>query len=292
MKYRSLQIKAPAIDKSARSVDVIASTDALDAYGERVTQDFDLARYKANPVVLWNHNLGAIFSGPQASLPIGYARNVGVRDGQLEATLVFVDEAANPLAELVWQGFLQNSIHAVSIGFNPGTVATEKENGQEYVRLSQNELYEISVTCMGANADAVARARARAKSLLAQRVPEPASEDRSRVHCEQGASLADLVELAADDDEDDDFFPSQTPSSFVTEARRQLSANGIAPTNALAVRERAQRLELDAAHEDAERVQHEQLGAELERRRALGITEGQSRGGDELAALISVEGGL
>ena len=155
---RSFGVTVRSINKDERSVDVVVSTDSLDAYGDVVDQDWDLKRYSKNPVLLWNHNR-SIFAGPEADLPIGRAEAV-LRNGQLEARLYLVDERANPMAEKVWQGFVQKSIHAVSAGFRPHTVTREMVEDLEFFRLSDNELYEISVTPIPANADAVAKAKA------------------------------------------------------------------------------------------------------------------------------------
>ena len=66
-----------------------------------------------------------------------------------QATLHFVDAEANPLAERVFQGVRQQSIRAVSVGFLPRHVAEEMVDGREFYRLSDNELYEISLCPMG-----------------------------------------------------------------------------------------------------------------------------------------------
>src|SRR5687768_10251178 len=100
---RSFGITVRSINDDERSVDVIASTDAIDAYGEIVEQDWDLKRYRANPVVLYNHNREGWLEtlDPEYTLPVGFAKNVGVVDGKLQATLCFVDEKASPMAERV-----------------------------------------------------------------------------------------------------------------------------------------------------------------------------------------------
>ncbi len=136
-----------ALKDEMRSVDVVASTGAVDSYNEIVSQDWDLRRYKANPIVLYGHNA--------YDLPIGFARDVRVEDGQLLATLHFVDEKASPRAEQVWQGIKQGSLRAVSVGFQPGTVSTTKVGDKDVIVLSNNNLLEISVVPLPANAEAV-----------------------------------------------------------------------------------------------------------------------------------------
>jgi len=177
----SVTVKAGSIDEKRRCVRVIASTNSIDSYDEIVEQDWEkrLGRYKKNPVVLYNHNrVGFLGLGGAAcdTLPIGHAEDI-TTDGQLEATLFFVDEKANPMGELVWQGFLQESIRAVSVGFLPHSVFETIDNDREVLHLADNELYEISAVAIPANADAVAlsagnsnereRLRARARAANA-----------------------------------------------------------------------------------------------------------------------------
>lgn len=159
---RSFGVTVRALNQDERSVEVVVSTDSLDAHGDVVDQDWDLKRYKRNPVVLFQHG-GGFFGALEDDLPIGYAKDVAVSDGQLEATLVFVNEKANPLAEKVWQGFVQKSLKAVSAGFRPHKVAREMDDDREFYRLSNNELYEISVVAIPSNADAVAKSKALAQ---------------------------------------------------------------------------------------------------------------------------------
>lgn len=135
-----------------RTVDVVASTDALDRNGRIVMQDWDLSRFKANPVVLYDHNSWGI--------PIGFAKSCEVVEGKLLATLCFVDAKANPLAEQVWQGIQQGALRAVSVGWMAKSARVEKVNGKDVVVMSGNELLEISVVPMPANADAVMQQQA------------------------------------------------------------------------------------------------------------------------------------
>jgi hypothetical protein len=166
---------------ATRSFDVIASTADEDCYDEVVLQNWDLARYLKNPVVLWDHNSNGGFLGmkePEDTLPIGFAENVRVEDKKLLATLTLVDEKANPLAEMVYQGLLQRSIRSTSVGFLPGKarmvprselgLETWKDtdgNEAEILTLDENELFEISVTAVPANPACVTQNAARVLSL-------------------------------------------------------------------------------------------------------------------------------
>jgi hypothetical protein len=167
--HRSFGFEAKSIDVENRTVTVIASSAALDSYDDYIDQaSWNLSRYVKNPVVLYGHNRVG-FLGPMSAkdtLPIGYSSNVAVWNGNLEATLHFVNEKANPMAEMVWQGFVQKSIRAVSVGFRPRNVDVEKRDGIEVYRLSDCELYEISVCPIPANPDAVAKSAARDHTRL------------------------------------------------------------------------------------------------------------------------------
>jgi HK97 family phage prohead protease len=141
------QVRGLADEK--RSVDVIASTAAIDSYGEIVAQSWDLKRYLSNPIVLYGHN--------SWDMPIGFASNVRVEDGKLLATLNLVDEKASPMAERVWQGIKQGSLRAVSVGFRTRSKPTSVEvEGKQVLVLSDNELIEISVVPIPANPEALA----------------------------------------------------------------------------------------------------------------------------------------
>lgn len=151
---RSYGMTVRALQDEKRSVDVIASSEAIDAYGEIVIQDWDLKRYQSNPVVLYGHDA--------RELPIGHASDVRVEDGKLLATLNLVDERANPKAEQVWQGIKQGSLRAVSVGFRTKAAKVVDVDGKSVYHLTGNELVEISIVPIPANPEAVAQA---AKSL-------------------------------------------------------------------------------------------------------------------------------
>lgn len=143
------------LDEKTRSAVFIASTDAIDSYDEIVEQTWRLDRYISNPVVLFAHQ--------SRELPIGKSSEVGVVDGKLQTRITFASAEANPKAENVWQSVREGTLRAVSVGFLPGDYRWEKREGREVLVLSNNELLEISVTPIPANAEALAKMRARAR---------------------------------------------------------------------------------------------------------------------------------
>lgn len=155
---RALALKS--FNKDARSVDFIASTDAIDSYDEVVEQDWVLDRYLSNPVVLFGHN--------SRDLPIGKATRVEVVNAngrkQLECTIQIASAKANPMAEQVWNLIEEGALRAVSVGFMPGDYRLEKRNGVEVFVLSKNTLHEISVVPIPANPEALAKMKSKART--------------------------------------------------------------------------------------------------------------------------------
>ncbi len=152
-----------SVDKEKRSVDFVASTDAVDSYDEVVEQDWILDRFLANPVILFGHN--------SRDLPVGTATRCEVVEvngrKQLECTIQFLTAAANPMAEQVWHSVQEGGLRAVSVGFMPGDYRFEKRNGVEVFVLSQNVLHEISVVPIPANPEALAKWKSKARALEA-----------------------------------------------------------------------------------------------------------------------------
>lgn len=166
---RALLIRG--IDEQSRTADFVASTDAIDSYGDVVEQKWRLERYLANPVVLFAHN--------GRDLPIGQCVDVRLAPGggELLCTIRFATAEANPLAENVWQSVRQKTLRAVSVGFLPHDVRYEKRGDRDVCVLSDNELYEISVTPIPANPEALARMRARALGAAQPHNAPPGAED-------------------------------------------------------------------------------------------------------------------
>lgn len=150
--HRTFEVEVRAakvgVNGEARIIEFICSTEAIDSYGDVVVQDWDLARYTKNPVVLFGHNT--------RDLPIGKSVETVVEDGKLRAKVQFVDEKANPFAVQVYESLKQGSLNAVSVGFRPKKVQPGKVGDKDVYFLSGNELLEISVVPVPANPEALA----------------------------------------------------------------------------------------------------------------------------------------
>ena len=239
-----------SLDKQERRARFIASTDTIDRYGESIDQTtWQLDNYKKSPIVLYNHNRSAIFSGPEATLPIGKSVDVAVVDGQLEVDIAFSSAAANPLAERCWQQVVEGSLCAVSVGFIPKSVRTEKRNGVDVAVLADCELVEVSLCAIPANPDAVR------KSLECEGVPlsSPAA-------LKNGEGMAIMLEQQ-DDDEDDEQDDVELLAELTapdTEFMKRAKALHPDSTNSIFLEQEAERLSSEDLHERmaAERQNH------------------------------------
>lgn len=218
------------INEELREASFVASTAAVDSHDEIVEQDWQLDRYKANPVVLYAHQ--------SRELPIGHCVQVGVVRGALECTVRFETAEANPKADQVYRMVKSGSLRAVSVGFIPGDVRMETRSGRDVIVLSNNALHEISVVPIPSNPEALAKVRA--KALAAETTTPSAALDGSPIEKEKTAmntatdskptekALSDAQEKAA------------TLEKDLAESRKQLATETAAKEKAVKDRDEAQ----------------------------------------------------
>lgn len=98
------------VDTYSRSVVIVASTPNP-VEGEALTA-WDLSRFLKNPVIFWGHD--------EDSIPIGKASEVAF-DSKIGLTMrvTFARKEANPLAEQVYQSVIDDTVRAVSVGYDP-----------------------------------------------------------------------------------------------------------------------------------------------------------------------------
>jgi len=247
------ELHVRALKTESRTADFVASTDAVDSWGEIVEQKWILDRFMQNPVILYGH--------ASRDLPIGIATRCEVvkqADGRqaLECTVRFATAEMNPLAEQVWQMVQAKILRAVSVGFNPRTMRREVRNGEELMVLSDNELHEISVVAIPANPEALAKQRAKARQAGASasgaaNVKEKTMdlEEMKRALAEEKATRAaekNVAEKAITDerkalaDERVKSAALETQNKALAEERDTLKAR------ALAAEEKALDVEIDA----------------------------------------------
>ena len=145
--------ESPGNSDSPSKISFTASTNTADRYGDIVAQNWELEAYRANPVVLLNHD--------QFSLPIGRG-SVGINENELVIDVEFDmdDPRASEVARKAKSGFM----NAVSVGFRPLASVPRSElppdhyaYGQKGAFFERSELLEVSVVTIPANPDATAR---------------------------------------------------------------------------------------------------------------------------------------
>jgi HK97 family phage prohead protease len=140
----------------------VYSDETVDRAGDIVRQNWELANYKQNPVILWGHAFGA---DSVADEPIGRSVELGVAEKQLVGTIEFAvgeSERAARIYRLASAGF----IRAGSVGFRPLEVRyvedqTEREKlglGRWGAVYERSELLEFSLCAIPCNPNAVQNA--------------------------------------------------------------------------------------------------------------------------------------
>ena len=149
---REQPFQVRSINQERRVVTFIASTDAVDSYGERILQTgWDMTRFLAHPVIPFGHDYW--------SLPVGKSIRTEVVNGNLETDIQIAPAEANPLAENVWQCLLAGVPLGVSVGFYPLEWHYETlQDGSQMRIYDKCELIEISVVTVPSNPEALQKA--------------------------------------------------------------------------------------------------------------------------------------
>jgi len=137
-----------------RTLRFVASTGAVDRDGDTVAlAGWRLDAFRRNPVILFSH-LADTF-------PVGKATHVGVLDGALRVTIEFVPRdvpIAGEMAEAAFRLSKAGFLSAVSVGFKPLAykLSNDKERADKFgIDFTAQELYEISLVTVPANAEAL-----------------------------------------------------------------------------------------------------------------------------------------
>lgn len=140
-----------SVDEKARTIEFVASTEAVDRYGDVIrVAGWKLQNYLKNPVFLWGHRSG--------EPPIGKCVDLKIESNPpaLVQTIEFASAATYPFADTVFQLYREGFMRAVSVGFMPLEMAPIPDGGMEF--LSQ-ELLELSAVPIPANQEALARCK-------------------------------------------------------------------------------------------------------------------------------------
>lgn len=169
-----LASKADTAGLGERQVRVICSTPDADRAGDMVmAEGIELSAYKANPVVLWNHD---------TDFPIARCVEIGVKGGQLEALVQFPPEGDDATADRIYKLIKAGVINATSIGFQPIKADPIKGGGYKFIA---SELMEFSFVSVPANANA----------LVVERAHAPATKDAPKLKIKGLYEVAWFAEL-------------------------------------------------------------------------------------------------
>lgn len=143
--FRSAQVRS--VNEAERRISAVASTEALDAYGTILRANWDLARFSANPVLLWGND--------DKALPVGLCENVRVEGKALLFDAVFDD--ATEFDQQVWEKYRRGVLRGFAVRVNPLERRTVEHEGRQVIEYSRAELMAISCTPVPFNPQALRR---------------------------------------------------------------------------------------------------------------------------------------
>lgn len=173
---------------------VFLASDAIpDSYEDIVLQEWDLVRYKINPVILWGHN--------SWEMPIGRGRAF-MDGGKLYIAVTVWDSPKCALGQQAAEGIRDGMINAGSVGFRSRKVTarsllpkTDPNYAERGYLLGDNQLYEFSLCSIPAMPNAVVQ-RTAGGPLVTR---DGGEDETGDPHLDHALCLADsLADLLAD----------------------------------------------------------------------------------------------
>jgi HK97 family phage prohead protease len=164
---------ARAADNSSRVITFCFSDGSVDRVGDTINpHGWQLSGFKANPVCLWAH----LSSEP----PIGRVLRTYVSGERLMGDIEFASAEVYPFADQVYKLVANRFINSVSVGFQPIECKFSDDDTRGFgVDFIRQELLEISVVPVPANANALVQASVKALAVrgaaLAERPTPPLS---------------------------------------------------------------------------------------------------------------------
>ncbi|HVB67967.1 MAG TPA: HK97 family phage prohead protease [Acetobacteraceae bacterium] len=142
-------------DDGSRRIRFCFSDGSVDRMGDTIkAAGWRLHDFLKNPVALWAHD--------SLSPPIGRAGNVLVENERLMGDIEFAAPEVYAFADTIYRLAAAGFVNAVSVGFMPIEWEFSRDKGREFgIDFADQELLEISVVPVPANANALAEARAK-----------------------------------------------------------------------------------------------------------------------------------
>jgi len=154
---RSSQAEVRSVNKEQRTIDVIASTFAIDSYGTRIDPNgWELEQFHRNPVITWAHDDRGFTASGGRPIAKALPEFTRVQDGELKMRLMFPQKGIFPFADEVFGLLADGFLNAVSVGFEPIESKFVKEGDQEVRIFTKQRLLELAVVTIPSNDEALA----------------------------------------------------------------------------------------------------------------------------------------
>lgn len=207
-----------ADDSDTGLIKVVAATEGRKGDGiDLKMANADLARFKANPVIMYGHNYWG-----RESLPIGRAESVDIDGTRLLEEIRF--DANDDFATTVERKLRGGFLNAVSIGFDAHDIDAHGVPARW-------ELFETSVVPLPMDPDALKEDRSGSTLALARMLEQAragkvlSSKNQTLVE-DAIAALSALLESATTKDDEDDDERSARSAPKLAAARRRLTVSG------------------------------------------------------------------
>ena len=146
-----------SIDEEKRTIEFVASTEAVDRYGDVIkTSGWRFENYLKNPVFLFGHK--------SSEPPIGRTVEIKIETSPVPALVQrvkFADAATYKFADTVFNLYKGGYMRAVSVGFmpleTPERMTDLEGNATGGYLFTSQELLELSAVSLPANHEALAR---------------------------------------------------------------------------------------------------------------------------------------
>lgn len=147
-KKLSLTTVAKEIDRENFTMRFVMSTPEVDRHGEVIDQrGWDFGPFLKNPVVLWGHD--------QSIPAVGKVVSIETVNGNTEGVVKFAVKE-NPQAKILFDLYAEGFMAAVSVGFM--NLKWMYDEMLDVVTLLENQLFELSLVNVPANASALSKA--------------------------------------------------------------------------------------------------------------------------------------
>lgn len=148
---RSLAANKSTVDVERRTCVFVASTEAVDRYGDVVlASGWDLKNFLLNPVILFAHDYD--------ELPVGKAIRTWVENKQLMIEVEFPTKEIYEMADTVFKLVAGDFLNAVSVGFLAKKYRWVDTDDRCGLDIEEAELLEVSIVTVPANPEALKKA--------------------------------------------------------------------------------------------------------------------------------------